>query len=135
MSLSRTRVPLFRARVIHDRLSRFVFPGNLSERHAILRRWVLALRTGKLDAANDGRLHNEFLVDVFGRALGYQTVTASGAGTCKLFAERTIGGGGKSADAALGFFAPDTTGVVVAPIDLKGAKQSLDLAFGRKKRL
>jgi len=130
MSL-RSRAPLFHPRVLKDRLAGFVFPNDLAERHAILQRWVLALRAGKLDAAKEISLHGDFLGDVFGRALGYRTVTTSGAGAWEVSAERTIGGGGKSADGALGFFAPNTPGVVVAPIELKGAKQSLDLALGR----
>lgn len=130
MSL-RTRAPLFHARILRERLAGFVFPGDLAERHAILQTWVLALRAGKLDAAKEVSLHGEFLTDVFGRALGYQTLTTSGAGAWEVSAERTMGGGGKSADGALGFFAPNTTGIVVAPIELKAAKQSLDLAVGR----
>ena len=131
MSL-RSRAPLFHPRVFKERLTGFVFPNDLAERHAILHKWVLALRAGKLDASKEVSLHGDFLSDVFGRALGYRTVTTSGAGAWEVSAERTMGGGGKSADGALGFFAPNTPGIVIAPIELKGAKQSLDLALGRK---
>jgi 16S rRNA G966 N2-methylase RsmD len=71
------------------------------------------------------------LVDVFGHALGYRTLTASGAGGWELSAERTMGAGGKSADGALGFFTPEGPDKVLAPIELKAARQSLDHAMGR----
>ena len=59
MSL-RTRAPLFHARILRDRLAGFVFPSDLAERRAILQKWVLALRAGKLDAAKEVSLHGEF---------------------------------------------------------------------------
>jgi hypothetical protein len=131
MSVSRTRVPLFHPRVLAQRLDGFAFPADFGKRHVIVQKWVLALRAGKLDAANEVRLHGDFLSDVFGRALGYRTVTTSGAGAWELSAEPTMGGSGKSADGALGFFAPNAPGAVVAPIEFLGAKQSLDHAVGR----
>lgn len=127
----RTRVPLFHPRVLKERLAGFALPGDLAERHAIVQRWVLALRAGKLDAAKEVSLHGEFLNDVFGRVLGYRTLTTSDAGEWEVSAERTMGGKGKSADGAIGFFSPNTKGTVIAPIELKGAKQSLDVAVGR----
>ncbi|MRG96713.1 Eco57I restriction-modification methylase domain-containing protein [Polyangium spumosum] len=131
MSLSRTRLPLFHAGILKQRLSGHTFPADLDARHEILKKWVLAQRAGKLDSAKEVELHGEFLGDVFGRALGYRTRTGSGAGAWEISAERTMGGGGKSADGALGFFAPGKPAVVLAPIELKGAKRSLDHAMGR----
>ncbi|MEZ4296978.1 MAG: Eco57I restriction-modification methylase domain-containing protein [Polyangiaceae bacterium] len=122
---------MFQARIVKERLAGHPFPPDLSERHAILRRWVLALRAGKLDRAKEVSLHGDFLGDVFGRALGYQTLTTSGSGSWELSAERSMGGGGKSADGALGFFGHGSPDVVIAPIELKGARQSLDHALGR----
>lgn len=131
MSLRQNRVPLFHARLLKERLAGHAFPADLPERHAILKSWVLALRARKLDTAKEVSLHGDFLGDVFGRALGYRTVTTSGAGEWEISAEKTMGGGGKSADGALGFFAAGGPGTVVAPIELKGAKQPLDHAMGR----
>lgn len=131
MSPRQNRAPLFHARLLEERLAGHAFPPDLTERHAILQRWVLALRARKLDTAKEVSLHGEFLGDVFGRALGYRTLTTSGAGGWELSAEKTMGGGGKSADGALGFFGPEAPNVVVAPIELKAAKQSLDHAMGR----
>ena len=131
MSLRDTRSPLFHPRLLDERIKGHTFPADLPERHAILKQWVLALRAGKLASSKEVSLHGDFLADVFGRALGYRTVTTSGAGGWELSAERTMGAGGKSADGALGFFAPGTPGTVVAPIELKGAKQQLDIAMGR----
>ncbi len=131
MSPRQNRTPLFHARLLKERLAGHTFPQDLAERHAILESWVLALRAGKLDSAKEVSLHGDFLGDVFGRALGYRTVTTSGAGGWEISAEKTMGGGGKSADGALGFFAPGAPGTVLAPIELKSAKQSLDHAVGR----
>jgi type I restriction-modification system DNA methylase subunit len=125
------RAPLFHARILKERLGDQTFPADLAERHAILKRWVLALRAGKLDTAKEVSLHGDFLGDVFGRALGYRTVTSSGAGGWEISAETSVGSSGKSADGSLGFFAPRTPDVVIAPIELKGARQSLDHAVGR----
>jgi len=131
VSPRQNRAPLFHARILKDRLAGHAFPADLAERHAILKQWVLAQQAGELDAAKEVSLHGDFLGDVFGRALGYRTVTGSGAGGWELSAEKTMGGGGKSADGALGFFSPGARGVVVVPIELKGSKQSLDHAMGR----
>ena len=131
MSLRHSRSPLFHARLLKERLAGHTFPADLAERHALLKSWVLALRSGKLDSAKEVSLHGDFLGDVFGRALGYRTITTSGAGDYELSAERSVGTGGKSADGALGFFGPGSPGKVFAPIELKGAKQSLDTALGR----
>lgn len=64
MSL-RPRSPLFRARLVEERLAGFVFPIDLAARHAVLQRWVLALRADELDQSK------EVLGDVFGRVLGH----------------------------------------------------------------
>ncbi len=129
--LGRAEHHFFIPRVLDERLAGHTFPADLADRHAILKNWVLALRTGKLDASKEVSLHGDFLGDVFGRALGYRTVTTSGAGGWEVSAEKTMGGGGKSADGALGFFSAGAPGTVIAPIELKGAKQDLDLAMGR----
>lgn len=131
MSPRQSHSPLFHSRLLKERLAGHAFPADFADRHAILQQWVLALRAGKLDTTKEVSLHGDFLGDVFGRALGYRTVTTSGAGGWEISAEKTMGGGGKSADGALGFFAPGAPGKVVAPIELKGAKQSLDHAMGR----
>ena len=122
---------MFHPRLLKERLAGHTFPADLSQRHAILVQWVLAHRASKLTTTKEVSLHGDFLVDVFGRALGYRTVTTSGAGGWEVSAEKTMGGGGKSADGALGFFSAGAPGTVIAPIELKAAKQDLDLAMGR----
>jgi type I restriction-modification system DNA methylase subunit len=123
--------PLFHPRVLPKHIEGHAFPADMAQRHEILRQWVASLRAGKLDDANEVKLHGEFLTRVFGDVLGYRTMAQTGAEGWELEAERKVGAGGKSADGALGFFQHGRPARVVAPIELKGAKHHLDRALGR----
>jgi 16S rRNA G966 N2-methylase RsmD len=122
---------LFHPRALRDRLAAYTFPPDLEARRAKVLPWIDALRAGKIDEEKEVGLHGEFFGSIFGAVLGYRRVAESGAEGWELSAEKTTGGGNKSADGALGFFQKGTPGRVVAPIELKGARQSLDHALGR----
>jgi type I restriction-modification system DNA methylase subunit len=130
VSPSLRHAPLFHPRILRQ-LDAHPFPSDLTRRHDLLRRWVDSLRAGKLDEAKEVSVHGEFLTRIFGDALGYRSLAEAGAGGWELAAEKTVGLGGKSADGALGFFQQGKPGRVLAAIELKGAKQSLDHAAGR----
>ncbi len=124
---------LFHARVVRRELAAYAFPDDLANRHAkFILPWIKRLRAGDLDDSKEISLHGEFLGGVFGSALGYLTWAGSGEGEWNVTAERTVSKSGKSADGALGFFRSKREGDIVAPIELKGAKQSLDIALGRQ---
>ncbi|HMY18296.1 MAG TPA: Eco57I restriction-modification methylase domain-containing protein, partial [Polyangium sp.] len=128
---SRTRAPLFHARLLAERVTRHVFPADLEQKHLVIARWSAALRAGKLDGAKEVQLHGDFLGDVFGRVLGYRSRIGTEAEFWEINAEQTVGTGRKSADGAIGFFSGADKDLVIAPIELKPAKQSLDHALGR----
>lgn len=91
--------------------------------------WVDALQRGTLTQANEVQLHGEFLTRVFGDVLGYRMRTTAGTdGSYELRAEQGLGG--RAADGAVGFFAPNRQHIV-APIELKAASQALDTRKGR----
>jgi len=123
--------PLFHPRILRRLLEAQNLPGDLSERHARILPWVKRLRAGQLDEIKEVSLHGEFLVRVFGDALGYRGFAQTGDQGWELTAEKTVSSSGKSADGALGFFGAGGEANVIAPIELKGAKQSLDVALGR----
>lgn len=121
------------ASLFHPRLVRELLPTTSSADEDAARKvidgWLKALATGTLDETKETALHGEFLVRVFGDVLGYRTMTGSHGGQWELVAEKGVLAG--FADAAVGFFAKGVPPHVVAPIELKGAKQILDHAKGR----
>ncbi len=131
MSIPHTR--LFHPRILARLMTTHRFPDDLAQRHAsFIVPWVERLRTGALDEIKETSLHGAFLGGVFGRALGYPAVTDSAAPEWNLTAEQTVSKSGKTADGALGFFRQGGFAHVIAPIELKAAKQSLDVTLGRK---
>jgi type I restriction-modification system DNA methylase subunit len=136
---NRSLKPLFHRQTLNQTVSHFTFPNNLEKRHQIIINWVNLLRSGKLIAMNEVSLHGQFLGEIFQEVLGYQPVTKSES--WEICAETSISDGGGSADAALGFFTAvagkknqkKLEGKIVAPIELKGAKNDLDnVTPGRK---
>ncbi len=132
---------LFQDKTLTQAIKGFLFPADMGDRHQNLLRWVQALDSGTLDAVKETSLHGDFLRDVFQDALGYRSVISGAGHQWELHAEQTISDGGGSADGALGFFNAVTKqkggkqleGRVIAPIELKGAKNDLDRAApGRK---
>ncbi|MGG6238373.1 Eco57I restriction-modification methylase domain-containing protein [Nodosilinea sp. AN01ver1] len=132
---------LFQEKSLNQALKGFLFPTDIGDRHQKLLQWVQALESGTLDAVKETSLHGDFLRDVFQDALGYRSVIGGAGQQWELHAEQTISDGGGSADGALGFFNAVTNakggkkleGRVIAPIELKGAKNDLDRAApGRK---
>jgi type I restriction-modification system DNA methylase subunit len=123
--------PLFHVRVHPRQIAAFAFPEDLDRRHAIVLGFVDALKRGRLDDKKEVSLHGDFLTRVFGDALGYRTVTQSGAEGWELTAEQRMGAGGKSVDGALGFFREGEVDRVLVPIELKSVRQDLDRSGGR----
>ena len=104
-------------------------------RHQKLGTWIAALKTGTLDEVKEVSLHGSFINDIFQDILGYCSVIQGAGKAWEINAEQTISDGGGSADGAIGFFtAADNPkgktvslqGKVIAPIELKGAKNDLD---------
>lgn len=133
MPPNRPNLPLFHERSISDRLKKHVFSPDLLAGHSIIQQWVVALQTGALDDANERNLQGEFLQRIFGDVLGYRVMSQTPTSGWELMAERTVGSRGLACDGALGFFSRGTPGQIIAPIELKGARQSLDLAKGRER--
>ncbi len=133
--------PLFHARTLKNAVQGFTFPSDLEERQQKVTQWIESLQKGVLDEIKEVSLHGQFLNDVFQQALGYRSVIQGGGTAWEIHAETTISDGGGSADGALGFFTATVgkkgkaklQGRVIAPIELKGAKDDLDrAASGRK---
>lgn len=132
---------LFHSRTLNNNIRGFSFPSNLEERHQKLTPWIEALRNNRLDRINEVSLHGSFLNDVFVEILGYCSIIQGEGKFWELDAERTIPGGGGTADAVLGFFRgteskkglTTSTSRVIAPIELKGTKEDLNRpASGRR---
>lgn len=131
---------LFHQKTLNLALRNFSFPTDLATRHQLVNQWITSLHTGTLDAMKEVTLHGSFLNDIFQQVLGYRFVVQGGS-VWEICAEQTIAGGG-SADAALGLFTAaekqkgkplQLQGRIIAPIELKGAKNDLDRpAPGRK---
>jgi type I restriction-modification system DNA methylase subunit len=132
---------LFHTKTLNKALKAFTFPPDLAVRHHKIQQWIAALKTGTLNQVKEVSLHGDFLKDTFQEVLGYRSVIQGGGKSWELHAEQAISDGGGSADGALGFFTAvegkkgkvKLQGRVVAPIELKGAKDDLDRpAPGRK---
>lgn len=132
---------LFHRQTLNKALLAFTFPPDLALRHQKIQPWIATLKTGTLNQVKEVSLHGDFLKDTFQEILGYRSVIQGGGKSWELHAEQAISEGGGSADGALGFFTAvegkkgkvKLQGRVVAPIELKGAKDDLDRpAPGRK---
>ncbi|MEQ9549411.1 MAG: Eco57I restriction-modification methylase domain-containing protein [Coleofasciculus sp. G3-WIS-01] len=132
---------LFYSKTLNKALKAFTFPPDLAIRHQKIQPWIATLKTGTLNQVKEVSLHGDFLKDTFQEVLGYRSVIQGEGKSWEIHAEQTIVDGGGSADGALGFFTAvegkkgkvKLQGRVVAPIELKGAKDDLDRsAAGRK---
>ena len=133
--------PLFHSKTLKSAVQSFVFPIDLEERQQRLIQWIEPLEKGVLDEIKEVSLHGQFLSDVFQQILEYRSVIQGSGQAWEIHAEQTISDGGGAADGALGFFTATEgkkgkaklSGRVIAPIELKGAKNDLDRpAPGRK---
>ncbi|PSB20933.1 type I restriction endonuclease subunit M [Phormidesmis priestleyi ULC007] len=132
---------LFHSKTLKSAVQSFPFTADLEERQQKLVQWIEPLEKGVLDEIKEVSLHGQFLADVFQQVLGYRSVIQGSGQAWEIHAEQTIADGGGSADGALGFFTATEgkkgkaklQGRVIAPIELKGAKNDLDRpAPGRK---
>jgi type I restriction-modification system DNA methylase subunit len=131
---NRSTRALFHSKTLNTALRAFSFPQDMEVRRQKLGTWIAALKTGTLDEIKEVSLHGSFINDIFQDVLGYCSVIQGAGKAWEINAEQTISDGGGSADGAIGFFtAADNLkgqvklqGKVVAPIELKGAKNDLD---------
>lgn len=138
---NRSTRALFHSKTLNTALRAFSFPQDMEARRQKLGTWIAALKTGTLDEIKEVSLHGSFINDIFQDILGYCSVIQGAGKAWEINAEQTISDGGGSADGAIGFFtaadnpqgkAVSLQGKVVAPIELKGAKNDLDrTASGR----
>lgn len=132
---NRSTRALFHSKTLNTALRAFSFPQDMEVRRQKLGTWIAALKTGTLDEIKEVSLHGSFINDIFQDILGYCSVIQGAGKAWEINAEQTISDGGGSADGAIGFFtaadnpkgkAVSLQGKVIAPIELKGAKNDLD---------
>ncbi len=132
---------LFHRKTLNQALRNFVFPADLESRHQVIAQWITTLQQGTLDEIKEVSLHGQFLNDIFQQILDYRSVIQGGGRVWEIHAEQTVSDGGGAADGALGLFTASENkqgkvklqGRIIAPIELKGAKNDLDRpAPGRK---
>ena len=132
---------LFHRRTLGKAIECYDFPDNLLTLQARILQWLEPLRSGVLDEVKEVSLHGQFLGDIFGRVLGYRSIIDGGGKSWEIHAEQSISDGGGTSDAAIGLFTAVSgksgkqklAGKIIAPIELKGAKNDLDRpAPGRK---
>jgi hypothetical protein len=132
---------LFHRRTLGKAIESHKFPDNLLTLQARILQWLEPLRSGVLDEVKEVSLHGQFLGDIFGQGLGYRLIIDGGGKSWEIHAEQSISDGGGTADAAIGLFTAVSgksgkqklAGKIIAPIELKGAKNDLDRpAPGRK---
>jgi hypothetical protein len=121
---NRRRRALFLSRFLAEEAKSNLLRGKKQEQaRDILRTWADLEAKGHLDK-KETALDASFLHEVFGQALGYQSVTQSPE-SYQLERNFTVPGVGTS-DAALGLFSPSNTTAPLAVLELKGAKIDLD---------
>ena len=121
---SRRRRPLFLPKYLIDEADKYdARPDYGHPAHEIIKRWAELEKAGHL-RRKETALDADFLLEVFGIGLGYQTGTASPE---KYQLERnfTVSGVG-TADGAVGEFGTTVPPVAVAVIELKSADVNLD---------
>ena len=123
LSRRRYRV-LILPRTLREEADKFPYRTPRQEKaHAMLKKWADLEKQGHL-AKKETALDADFLHEVFGEALGYQTATQSPE---KYQLQRNFGVPGVgTADGALGEFTPLSTESPVAVIELKDANTDLD---------
>ena len=132
---NRSTRALFHSKTLNTALRAFSFPQDMEVRRQKLGTWITALKTGTLNEVKEVSLHGNFINDIFHDVLGYCSIIQGAGKAWEINAEQTISDGGGSADGAIGFFtaadnpkgkAVSLQGKVIAPIELKGAKNDLD---------
>ncbi len=132
---------LFQTKILNNAIRNFAFPDDLLKRHEILQSWIETLKMGTLEEVKETSLQGDFLKDIFQDILGYRSVISGEGKAWEIHAEQTISDGGGFADGALGLFTAiegkggkvKLQGKIIAPIELKSAKNDLDRpAPGRK---
>jgi len=133
MKTSRENTPLIHPRVVRKYLQTMVVPDDLNQRIAEVEKIARELRLGRLDEVKETSFHAEFAAPIFANALGYRRRTNAVDDCWELESEKTIPGTSQEADLALGFFGHKRRDRIVAPVELKGAKQSLDRRGSRRR--
>lgn len=89
----------------------------------ILRKWADLEMSGKLDSLNESAIEGDFIKEVFGEALGYDTFAK---GKDRWDIQQKVGLNGQTADAAIGRFSAGGERDLSAVIELKGPETNLD---------
>ncbi|MBW3598813.1 MAG: N-6 DNA methylase, partial [Planctomycetes bacterium] len=112
-------------RLVSEESSKIIYQDERQEAaHEILKKWATLESQGHIALKKETSADADFLLDVFGRALGYRTFNDS-PDQYELDREFSIAGG-MSADGAVGNFGVQGTGSVLAVIELKDAGTDLD---------
>ncbi len=118
------RLPLFlRKYLAADARDRRLATPQRQQAHEILCKWADIESSGRLRDMNETQLEGDFLVDVFGRALGY-TLFSENLDHWNLQPKYNVNGG--QADAAIGLFRAGQKPTLRAVIELKGPTVNLD---------
>ncbi|MHC4176160.1 MAG: Eco57I restriction-modification methylase domain-containing protein [Planctomycetota bacterium] len=121
---SRRRSGLILRRFLAEEADKVLYRDKQQARaHEILKRWADLEAEGHL-AKKETSLDADFLLEVFGEALGYKAATES-PDDYQLQRNFTVPGGG-TADGALGNFRPDREVSPLVVIELKGPSANLD---------
>ena len=121
---SRRRAGLILRRFLAEEADKVLYRDEQQVRaHEIVKRWADLEAEGHL-AKKETSLDADFLLEVFGKALGYGVATESPA-DYQLQRNFTVAGVG-TADGALGNFRPDAEVSPLVVIELKGASADLD---------
>lgn len=119
----RTR-PLFLPNILRGEVrTRHHEWGDYNRAHEIILKWANMESAGKLDTRKETTLESEFLIEVFGEALGY-TLFSADKEYWNLEPKFSINGG--TADAAIGLFDHKQKHIPRAVIELKDSTVNVD---------
>src|SRR5271155_1225249 len=126
--------PLFRPDALRTRLAAFALSNAAASARPKLGNWTDLLASKAAEKMKETELLGEFIRDVFGDLLGYDS-PASGKPIYTIKRESLVQVDGKFADAALGRFTlADGAAKFVVVIEGKGPRDPLDRPFGSRKR-
>ena len=104
--------------------------SDLKTKKEVIEQWIKELNSGKLNSLKEEEVKTRFIIDIFGKVLGYKFDHSK---KWHLREESKTISNGKKADGTLGYFSFDKTlDDVRAVIEIKDAKTNLDTKQKRK---
>lgn len=104
--------------------------SDLKAKKEVIEQWIKELNSGKLDSLKEEEVKSRFIIDIFGKVLGYKYDHSK---KWHLREESKTISNGKKADGTLGYFSFDKSlDDVRAVIEIKEAKTNLDAKQKRK---